>query len=180
MGVIISIVTPTHFVANILETIYLAGKKGLRIPIVYNCGGYESVDTLKILEGVIDIYMPDFKYSFTESGEQYSKVSDYPERAKIALREMDRQVSGIKTDSRGIAYRGLLIRHLMLPGGLEDTKKILEFIKEELSPDVLVNLMDQYYPSHKAFQYKQIARRLNFMEYKQAYSYGKKMGLRLV
>ena len=176
----INLVTPTHYVPNILEAIYLAAQKGLKLPIVYNCGGYESIDTLPILEGVIDIYMPDFKYNSTESGKRYSKVSDYPKRAKKALIEMDKQVGGLKTDHRDIAYKGLLIRHLMLPGELEDTKKVLEFIKEELSSDVLVNLMDQYYPSYKAFEYKQIAKRLDFTEYKQAYSYGKKLGLRLV
>lgn len=176
----INLVTPTHYVANILEAICLAAKKGLELPIVYNCGGYESIDTLEILEGVIDIYMPDFKYNSTELGQRYSKVSDYPKMAKKALIEMDKQVGGLKTDHRNIAYKGLLIRHLILPGGLEDTKKILEFIKEELSPDVMVNLMDQYYPSYKAFEYKQISKKLDFMEYKQAYSYGEKLGLRLV
>ncbi len=175
----INLVTPTHYVFNILEAIYFAAQKGLELPIVYNCGGYESVDTLKILDGVIDIYMPDFKYNSTEFGKRYSKVPDYPERAKKALLEMDRQVGGLKTDHRKIAYKGLLIRHLMLPGGLEDTKGVLEFMKEELSSDVLVNLMDQYHPSHKAFEYKEIAKRLDFMEYKQAYHYGKSLGLRL-
>lgn len=176
----INLVTPTHYVPNILEAIYLAAKKGLELPIVYNCGGYESVHTLKILDGVIDIYMPDFKYNSTESGKKYSKVPDYPKRAKEALIEMDRQVGGLKTDHRGIAYRGLLIRHLMLPGGLEDSKEVLEFIKEELSSDVLVNLMDQYYPSHKAFEYKEIAKRINYNKYKEAYNYGNSLGLRLV
>lgn len=175
----INLVTPTHYLVNILEALYLAAKKGLELPIVYNSGGYESLSSLKVLDGVVDIYMPDFKYSFTESGKRYSKVSDYPKRAKEALREMDRQVGGLKTDNRGIAYKGLLIRHLMLPGGLAETKEVLEFIKEELSSDVLVNLMNQYTPNYKAFEYKEIANRLNFMEYKQAYKYGGKLGLRL-
>lgn len=176
----INLVTPTHFVPNILEAVYLAAKSGLKVPIVYNCGGYESVETLKLLEGVIDIYMPDFKYSSAEFGGRYSKVKDYPKRAKESLKEMDRQVGGLKVDSKNIAYRGLLIRHLMLPGGLEDTKGVLEFIKMELSPDVLVNLMSQYYPSHKAFEYKEIAKRLDLIEYKEAYNYGKELGLRLI
>ncbi|MDY0371958.1 MAG: radical SAM protein [Sphaerochaetaceae bacterium] len=176
----VNLVTPTHYVPNILEAIYLAAQKGLELPIVYNCGGYESVDTLKILDGVIDIYMPDFKYNSFELGKRYSKVLDYPTRAKEALLEMDRQVGGLKTDHKNIAYKGVLIRHLMLPGGLKDTKGVLEFIKEELSSDVLVNLMDQYYPSHKAFEYKEIAKRLDGKEYKQAYTYGKSLGLRLI
>ncbi|MDD2551453.1 MAG: hypothetical protein PHO84_03585 [Dysgonamonadaceae bacterium] len=175
----INLVTPTHFVPNILEAICLAAQSGLKLPIVYNSGGYESLETLRLLEGVIDIYMPDFKYSSTESGKRYSKVSDYPKRAKEALKEMDRQVGGLKVDSRNIAYRGLLIRHLMLPGGLEDTKGVIEFIKKELSSDVLVNLMNQYHPTHKAFEYKEIDKRLGFMEHKEAYDYGKKLGLRL-
>ncbi|MDD3367225.1 MAG: radical SAM protein [Sphaerochaetaceae bacterium] len=176
----VNLVTPTHYVPNILEAIYLAAQKGLELPIVYNCGGYESVDTLKILDGVIDIYMPDFKYNSFELGKRYSKVLDYPTRAKEALLEMDRQVGGLKTDHKNIAYKGVLIRHLMLPGGLKDTKGVLEFIKEELSSDVLVNLMDQYYPSHKAFEYKEIAKRLDGKEYKHAYTYGKSLKVRLI
>ena len=176
----INLVTPTHFVPNILEAVYLAAQSGLKIPIVYNCGGYECVETLRLLDGVIDIYMPDFKYASAEFGQRYSKVPDYPKRAKEALKEMDKQVGGLKVDSKNIAYRGLLIRHLMLPGGLEDTKGVLGFIKKELSSDVLVNLMNQYYPSHKAFEYKEIAKRLVLIEYKEAYSYGEKLGLRLI
>ncbi len=176
----INLVTPTHFVPNILEAVYLAAQSGLKIPIVYNCGGYECVETLRLLDGVIDIYMPDFKYASAEFGQRYSKVPDYPKRAKEALKEMDKQVGGLKVDSKNSAYRGLLIRHLMLPGGLEDTKGVLGFIKKELSSDVLVNLMNQYYPSHKAFEYKEIAKRLDLMEYKEAYSYGEKLGLRLI
>ena len=173
----INLVTPTHYIPNILEAIFLAAEKGLKLPIVYNTGGYESLATLKILEGVIDIYMPDFKYAYTESGKRYSKIVDYPKRVKEALREMDRQVGGLKTDNRGIAYRGLMIRHLMLPGGLEETKEVLNFIKEELSSGVLVNLMDQYTPRYKAFEYEEIAKRVKYKEYKQAYSYGEKLGL---
>ena len=176
----INFVTPTHFAPNILEAVYIATQSGLKLPIVYNCGGYECVETLKLLEGVIDIYMPDFKYSSTEYGRRYSKVVDYPKRAKEALKEMDRQVGGLKTDSMNVAYRGLLIRHLMLPGGLEDTKGVLDFIKEELSSDVLVNLMAQYYPSHKAYEYEEIAMRLDMMEHNEAYDYGEGLGLRLI
>ena len=176
----INFVTPTHFAPNVLEAIYISAQKGLMIPIVYNSGGYDCVDTLRLLEGVIDIYMPDLKYSSGEFGERYSKVKDYPKRAKEALREMDRQVGGLKVDAADIAYRGLLIRHLMLPGGLEDTKGVLQFIKNELSPDVLVNLMSQYYPSHNAFDYNEIAHRLDLMEYREAFDYGERLGLRLI
>lgn len=176
----INLVTPTHFITNILEALYLAAQKGLNLPLVYNTGGYESVEVLKILEGVVDIYMPDFKYSSIEFGKRYSKLADYSEKVKKALIEMDRQVGGLKTDSKGLAYRGLLIRHLVLPGGFEDTKGVLNFIKEELSSDVLVNLMDQYHPSYKAFEYKEISKTLDYKEYRQAYRYGKSLSLRLV
>lgn len=176
----INLVTPTHFVPNILEALYIAAQKGLKLPLVYNCGGYEMVETLKLLDGVVDIYMPDFKYSIEERGVKYSEVRDYPKYVKSALKEMDRQVGGLKLDERGVAYKGLLIRHLVMPGGLEDTKEILRFIKEELSSDCAVNLMDQYYPHYKAYKYKEIARRLSPEEYKEAWLYAKELGLRLI
>lgn len=176
----INLVTPTHFVPNILEALSLAAEQGLKLPLVYNCGGYERVETLKLLDGVIDIYMPDFKYHLGEWAEKYSRVKDYPEKVKRALKEMDRQVGGLKTDDRGIAYRGLLIRHLIMPGGLENTKEVLRFIKEELSPDCLVNLMDQYYPAHQAFMFSEIARRISPGEYREALRFAEQLGLRLV
>jgi putative pyruvate formate lyase activating enzyme len=114
-----------------------------------------------------------------ERRQKYSKVKDYPKKVKMALKEMDRQVGGLKTDERGIAYRGLIIRHLMMPGGLEDTKEVLKFIKRELSPDCLVNLMDQYYPAHKAFEYEEISKTLSRSEYREAYAFAKNLGLRL-
>lgn len=175
----INFVTPTHFVPNILEALLLAAEQGLRLPLVYNCGGYERLETLHLLEGVIDIYMPDFKYHFPERGQRYSGVKNYPQQVKLALKEMDRQVGGLKLDQHGIAYRGLLIRHLMLPGGLDDTMEILRFIKVELSSDCLVNLMDQYYPAHRAYQYEELARGLPSQEYKEALNFAKSLGLRL-
>ncbi len=175
----INLVTPTHFVPNILEALSLAAEEGLTLPLVYNCGGYEKTETLLLLDGVIDIYMPDFKYHFTEWGKKYSKVRDYPQKVKKALKEMDRQVGGLKTDAEGIAYRGLIIRHLMMPGGLRNTKEILKFIKKELSPDCLINLMDQYYPAHQAFEYKELSKTLSPGEYNEALIFAKKLGLRL-
>ncbi len=175
----INLVTPTHFVASILEAVYIAAEKGLNLPIVYNSGGYERLETLKILEDVVDIYMPDFKYCSTERGLRYSGVKDYPQIAKLAIKEMDRQVGGLKIDKRGIAYRGLLIRHLVLPNGIEDTKEVLKFISQELSPDCLVNLMDQYRPAHRAFEYDELSRSLKWGEYKKAHTFAKDLGLRL-
>lgn len=175
----INLVTPTHFVPNILEALHIAAHKGLKLPMVYNCGGYEKIETLQMLNGVIDIYMPDFKYLSAERGQKYSKVKDYPEKVKQALKEMDRQVGGLKTDENGIAYRGLIIRHLVMPGSLQDTKDILAFIKEELSPDCLVNLMSQYRPAYRAFEYEEISRAPGMREFKEAYLFAKHLGLRL-
>lgn len=175
----INLVTPTHFVANILEAVFLAAGKGLRIPLVYNCGGYEKMETLAMLDGVVDIYMPDFKYHLEERGVKYSGVKGYPVLVKKALKEMDRQVGGLKINEQGIAYRGLLIRHLMMPGGLEDTKEVLMFIKQQLSPDCLVNLMSQYYPAHQAYKYEELSEKLNPKEYREALKYAKELGLRL-
>lgn len=176
----INFVTPTHFVPNILKALVIAGQEGLSIPLVYNCAGYEKIETLQLLDGVIDIYMPDFKYDIASRGQNYSGVNDYPTAVQKALKEMDRQVGGIKTDQEGIAYRGLIIRHLIMPDGIADTKKILEFIEEELSPDCLVNLMEQYYPAHEAYKYKELSRRVTRGEYKEALQYANKLGLNLI
>jgi len=176
----INLVTPTHFVPGILKALLTAAKRGLCLPLVYNCGGYEKLSTLHLLDGVIDIYMPDFKYDLAERAHAYSRAKDYPDRVKEALKEMDRQVEGLKLNSRGIAYRGLLLRHLMLPGGLKDTKNILRFIKEELSPDCAVNLMRQYYPAHEAYKYPELQRRLDPAEYREAYAFARELGLRLL
>ena len=175
----INLVTPTHFVPNIINALYIAIGQGLKIPLVYNCGGYEKLETLKLLDGIVDIYMPDFKYNDPHRGEVYSQVVNYPARAKLALKEMDRQVGGLKVDDRGIAYRGLLIRHLILPQGIGDTKEVLKFIKKELSPDCLVNLMNQYRPTHRAFECSELAQHLRPSEYAQARDIALKLGLNL-
>jgi acetyltransferase-like isoleucine patch superfamily enzyme len=145
----INFVTPTHVTPMILEALPYAIEGGLRIPLVYNCGGYESVDTLKILDGIIDIYMPDIKYTGSEPAREFSNAKDYPEKIKAALKEMHRQVGDLVLDSEGIAVRGLLVRHLVLPGGLAGTEEAMRFLAEELSPDTYVNVMDQYRPNPK-------------------------------
>lgn len=175
----INLVTPTHFVPNILEALLLATQNGLEIPLVYNCGGYEKMETLELLDGVVDIYMPDFKYSDDSLGEKYSNINGYSTRVKQALKEMDRQVGGLKVDKNNIAYRGLIIRHLAMPGSLNNSKKVLEFIQRDLSPGCLVNLMDQYYPAHKALQYKEISKGLGKKEFMELHSHAKRLGLRL-
>lgn len=176
----INFVTPTHFVPNILEALLIAAEDGLNIPLVYNCGGYERIETLTLLDGIIDIYMPDFKYDLPEWGERFSQIKDYPAKVKAALKEMDRQVGGLEVSEEGLAYRGLIIRHLLLPGAIEQTKRILDFIKKELSPGCLVNIMDQYYPAHHAFDFQELTKPISLKEYKEAVAYAKKIGLKFI
>ncbi|HBT20802.1 MAG TPA: radical SAM protein [Peptococcaceae bacterium] len=173
----INLVTPTHYVPQILEALYIARDKGLCVPLVYNCGGYESVETLKILDGVIDIYMPDVKYDDPEVAQRLSGVRDYPERVKEALKEMHRQVGELKVDKNGIAKRGLIIRHLVLPCDLAGTEKIMKFIAEELSPKSFVNIMRQYYPAHKAGNYPPLNRMVTRHEFEKAVEAAEKVGI---
>ncbi len=141
----INLVTPTHFAAGLVESILLASQAGLTLPIVWNCGGYESVEVLRILEGVVDIYMPDIKYSRPETAEKFSRAKDYGEKSRQAVKEMHRQVGDLVV-CNGLARRGLLIRHLVLPGHVEESIEILEFIAKEISPQTYVNVMAQYRP----------------------------------
>ncbi len=173
----INFVTPTHQVAFIVEALVMAVEKGLRLPLVYNCGGYEKVETLKILEGVIDIYMPDFKYWDEKIALKLSKVPRYPQVARAAIKEMHRQVGDLVLDDEFIARRGLLIRHLVLPGGLAGTKEILKWIAEEISPNTYVNIMDQYYPCGDAWKYPPLDRRLTKEEYEEALRWAQEVGL---
>jgi putative pyruvate formate lyase activating enzyme len=176
----INLVTPTHQVPMILKALMIAIDGGLRLPIVYNCGGYESLDTLRLLEGIIDIYMPDFKYSDPEVSKKYSLAEDYPERAKAALREMHRQVGDLKINPDGIAERGLLVRHLIMPEGLAGTKEVVKFIAEEISKDTYINIMDQYHPCFKAFEHPPLDRRITPREFEEALNLARKAGLRRI
>ncbi len=154
----INFVTPTHFTPQIVKGIKIAIERGLDVPIVYNCGGYESVDTLRVLEGIIDIYMPDMKYGDEEHAKKYSDAENYFEVCKKAVKEMHRQVGVLKTDERGIARRGLLIRHLVMPNGVAGSEHVLRFIAEEISKDSYVNIMAQYRPMLSAYMYEGINR----------------------
>ncbi len=174
----INLVTPTHQVAFIVEALVLAVEKGLKIPIVYNCGGYEKVETLRLLEGIVDIYMPDFKYWDEKVALKLSKVPRYPEVARAAIKEMHRQVGDLALDEEFIAKRGLIIRHLVLPGGLSGTEEILNWIARELSPNTYVNIMDQYYPCGDAWKYPPLDRRITKEEYERALLAAKKAGLK--
>lgn len=172
----INLVTPTHQVYGIMKAIYTANKTGLEIPIVYNSSGYESIETLKILDGVIDIYMPDFKYGDNEAGLKYSDCENYFDIAKTAIKEMFQQVGELVIDENGIMKRGLLVRHLVLPHNLANSFKILEFLAKEVSTKILLNIMDQYYPAYKSKNYMELSRRINDQEYNQVLIMAKKLG----
>lgn len=173
----INFVTPTHYMPQIAEAVVAAAEKGLRIPIVYNCGGYESLEALRLLDGLIDIYMPDIKYVDPEMSTKYSGVADYFECASLAVKEMHRQVGDLQMDSEGIATRGLLIRHLVMPGGALDSARVFRFIADEISPDTFVSVMAQYFPAFKAVDMSEIAERLRPEEYRQAVDAAEEAGL---
>jgi putative pyruvate formate lyase activating enzyme len=174
----INFVTPTHQVAQILAALPYAVDKGMNVPLVYNCGGYEEVGSLRLLDGIFDIYMPDFKYGDSETAKRFSGAPHYVETAKAALREMHRQVGTLLFDERGIAVRGLLVRHLVLPEGLAGTRQVMGFIARELAPDTYVNIMDQYRPCFKAVDYPPLNRRVTMEEFNEAVAIAREEGLR--
>ena len=173
----INLVTPTHFVPQILKSLKLAIKMGLRIPIVYNSSGYESVKTLKLLDGIVDIYLPDARYADNKIAQKYSSAPNYLEIMKKALKEMYRQVGNLVTDKIGVARSGLIVRHLVLPEGLSGTKKIMHFIAREISPHTYISLMAQYFPAYQAGQFSSLSRRINRKEYREALQAFKEEGL---
>jgi len=173
----INLVTPTHFVPQIAEALLLAIKGGLEIPIVYNTGGYDSVETLKLLDGLIDIYLPDMRYGDNESAKKYSNAPDYVTINQAALKEMFRQVGNLVTDDNGIGKKGLIIRHLVLPNNLASTDKVFSFMANELSNKVFISLMSQYYPAYKAGGFSEIRRRIKTAEYESACELFFKYGL---
>ncbi len=173
----LNFVTPSHQLPQLLEALPLAIAKGVNIPLVYNCGGYESVTTLRLLEGIFDIYMPDFKYGDSATAQRLSGPADYLERAQEALLEMHRQVGTLVVDSRGIAVRGLLVRHLVLPGGLAGSREVLEFIARRLSPETWVNLMNQYRPCFQADRHPPLDRRPRRAEFAEVVTVARELGL---
>ncbi|MCX6340672.1 MAG: radical SAM protein [Candidatus Aureabacteria bacterium] len=173
----LNLVSPTHVAAQILEALMLAVEGGLRLPIVYNSGGYDSPEILKLLDGVVDIYMPDAKYGSDAEGETYSHASGYWDWNRTALREMHRQVGVLEIDRRGIARRGLLIRHLVLPNNLARSENMLRFIAEELSPDSYVNIMDQYRPCHRADSFSELGRVVRPDEFARVLAHARSLGL---
>jgi len=172
----INFVSPTHQVPQILRALALAIERGLTLPLVYNCGGYESPETLRLLDGIVDIYMPDFKYADPDVAERYSGVNDYPAVVRAALREMHRQVGDLALDRRGVAKRGLLVRHLVLPNDLAGTGEAVRFLAD-LSPNTYLNIMGQYRPCYRAHEYPPIARRPTREEIERAFHLARAAGL---
>jgi putative pyruvate formate lyase activating enzyme len=174
----VNLVSPSHVVAQVLAALAIAAPRGLRLPLVYNTGGYDSPQALSLLSGVVDVYMPDMKYADSDLAHRYSHVRDYVAVNRAAVREMHRQVGDLVIDPDGVARRGLLIRHLVLPNGLAGSEETLRFIVEEISPDTYVNLMDQYRPCFKASDYEQLARRPTSAEVRAAADAARRVGLR--
>jgi len=172
----INLVSPSHVVPQILAATLIAAQAGLRIPLVYNSGGYDSLETLALLDGALDIYMPDMKYADPSVAERYSKVKAYPQINQAAVGEMYRQVGDLRLDAMGIALRGLLVRHLVLPEGLAGTEHIVRFLAD-LSPDTYLNLMDQYRPCHQAHVLPPLDRRITPAEYREAVQMAREAGL---
>ncbi len=172
----INFVTPTHFMPQILEALVIAADEGLNLPLVYNCGGYESVAALQLLDGIVDIYMPDVKYSNSQVAERFSGAPDYFPRMKEAVREMHRQVGDLQIDDGGLASRGLLVRHLVMPEGLAGTAEVMDFLAS-VSPDTYVNVMAQYRPCYQAHHDDQINRPITTEEYRQAVQAAYEAGL---
>ncbi len=176
----LNLVTPSHVVPQILEALLLAVDRGFALPLVYNTSGYDRVETLRMLEGVVDIYMPDFKFWNPDAAARFLQARDYPVVARQALREMHRQVGALKLDERGLALRGVLVRHLVIPGHVDDTREIMKFLAAELSRDTFVNLMDQYRPAWQAARQPRFAainRSLEAREFPQAASFARDAGL---
>jgi putative pyruvate formate lyase activating enzyme len=174
----INFVTPEHVVPQILEALPFAIQRGLNLPIVYNTSAYDSLESLKWMEGIVDIYMPDFKFFTVEHGKIYSKAADYGEVAKRTIKEMHRQVGNLVMDDRGLAQRGILIRHLVMPAGVADTSRVMQWIAVELGVQTYVNVMAQYYPVHKTGKHPEIDRRIDQTEFLEAVQLAKAAGLK--
>ncbi len=176
----INLVSPSHFVPQILEALVLAAAKGFSLPLVYNTGGYDAPATLDLLEGVVDIYMPDIKFAGDEAGRKYSGAAGYSTVAKKAVKKMHGQVGNLTLDEQGLAYRGLLVRHLVLPNNLARSEIIFAFLADEVSPDTFINIMDQYYPAFKAFHYPEMSQPITRREYRAAINAAEQAGLRRI
>jgi len=173
----INLVSSSHVVAQSLEAIWIAARDGLRLPIVYNSGGYDSAEGLALMDGVVDIYMPDMKYGISRPGRHYSRVRNYTSVNRAAVKEMHRQVGDLVLDENGIARRGLLVRHLVLPGGLAGSAAVFRFLAKEISRDTYLNIMDQYHPSYRASNYPLLDHPTTAAEHRRAVALARKSGL---
>ncbi|MGZ9092686.1 MAG: hypothetical protein ACXW3T_14175, partial [Rhodoplanes sp.] len=173
-------VTPSHVVAQIIAAVDKAAAQGLALPLVYNTDGYDSPEALALLDGVIDIYMPDMKYGDSELAHRYSHVRDYVRVNHAAVREMHRQVGDLEIDERGLARRGLLVRHLVLPNRIAGSEEVVRFLAEEISPNTYLNLMDQYRPCYRADDYPELDRPITKPEFGEALDLANRYGLRRV
>lgn len=173
----INLVTGTHYVPQIVRALESAKEKGLHIPVVYNCGGYESVSTLQLLEGLVDIYLPDFKYMDSKRAKRYSHAENYPQTAKAALKEMVRQQPEAVFDERGMMKKGVIVRHLMLPGGIKDSKAVVAYLYETYGNQIYLSLMNQYTPLPHVEGYPEINRKLKKFEYDRLVDYALSLGV---
>lgn len=174
----INLVSPTHVVPYILDALDLAASRGLNLPLVYNSGGYDSPETLQLLDGIVDIYMPDMKYSDNRTGKKLSGVKDYAKVNRTAVKEMHRQVGDLLIDEQGITRRGLLVRHLVLPNGLAGTEQTMSYLTQEISADTYVNIMAQYRPCYRADTMPKISRPVNVREFREAIKLARSCGIR--
>jgi len=175
----INLVSPSHVVPQILAGLLIAAEAGLRLPLVYNSGGYDSLQTLALLDGVVDIYMPDMKYADAAVARRYSGIGHYPAANQAAVKEMHRQVGDLTMDERGVARRGLLVRHLVLPEGLAGTAEIVRFLRDQVSPNTYINVMAQYRPCYRAHGLPPLNRPITTQEYAEAVRLAQEAGLRL-
>ena len=173
----INLVSPTHVVTHILAALVSAIDDGLQLPLVYNSGGYDSVETLELLDGIVDIYMPDMKYADEKTAEKLSGIKNYPEVNRAAVREMHRQVGDLEIDEQGVAQRGLLVRHLILPNRLAGTKEVVRFLAQEVSANTYLNIMDQYHPCYQASAIRPISRSITGDEFQEAVDLAHQQGL---
>jgi putative pyruvate formate lyase activating enzyme len=173
----VNLVSPSHVVAQVLAAVEIAARRGLRLPLVYNTGGYDSLEALALLDGVVDIYMPDMKYGDEAVARKYSKVRDYVAANRKAVKEMYRQVGDLVVNDRGIAQRGLLVRHLVLPHDLAATESVLQFLADEVSKNTYVNLMDQYRPCYRADEYLELDQPITREEFEAAVASARRHGI---
>lgn len=171
----INLVTPTHFVPQILKALSIAIESGLNVPIVYNTSGYESMNTLRLLDDIVDIYLPDIKYSDDEKAFKYSGIKNYTANNRIAIKDMFRQVGTLTVDGMGVAIKGLIIRHLVLPDRISGSFDSLKFLADEVSMDITISLMAQYNPAHRAREFSEISRKITYSEYREVVNYAEKL-----